>query len=117
MHLFEKLIRKKHSPLGFVVRQMFSGISPTLSEGLTLTAQQEPAGSCFVHSALPHSDILPSLAAACGSHTAGEQIRRQALVNGAGVALPPLPRRVPREAFCPESKHQCGAHSHCLGDS
>lgn len=48
LHLFEKLIRKKHSPLGFVVRQMFSGISPTLREGLTLPAQQEPAGSWFV---------------------------------------------------------------------
>lgn len=95
LHLFEKLIRKKHSPLSFVVRQMFSGISLTLSEGLTLPAQQDPVGSWFAHKppALQHREILPSLAAAWGSQPAGEQVRCQALANGAGVAQPPLPRQ------------------------
>lgn len=38
LHLFEEVIRKKHSPLGFAVRQMFSGTSPA-NEALTLNAQ------------------------------------------------------------------------------
>lgn len=44
LHLFEEVIRKKHSPLCFVVGQMFSGTSPA-REALTLHTQQAREGT------------------------------------------------------------------------
>lgn len=49
LHLFEEVTGKKHSPLGFVVRQMFSGTFLTLSEALTLNCQQDPIGNWSAH--------------------------------------------------------------------
>lgn len=87
LHLFEEVIIKKHSPLGFVVRQMFSGTSPALSEALTLNTQRDPVGNCsaqipspiptfWIGSSPRQGDHLAISGWCLGLSDCGEQITR-----------------------------------------